>query len=195
MANLWGPLDELLPRFNLTDTNQNITLNGERVIVNINITRPLFPEDNITQPFLPERINPPFIPRFVMIWGFIGACSYVLKVTTIKIQKGQFKNQYIPYHITRLFIGIAAAIIVSFILFTGGFFGFTIDVNKVTNPELVQFVYAAVAFFSGYSVRHIISITSGIIDNVFFHDRRDADPKRGQGEECTNGKHEEESNE
>jgi hypothetical protein len=121
----------------------------------------------------------PFIHRFIALWGYIGAAVYILKVTAIKVYNNKFESRFIPWHIANLFIGTIAAIIISFILFTGGFFGLAIDVNKIADASLLPYVYAAVAFFSGYNVRHIIALTSGIIKNVFLHDTRDRGSEEG----------------
>jgi hypothetical protein len=172
----YNPLDHFLPKYDSTRTAMNTTLSVPVMNTTLSVLEPTDSgTENIpstTVPISPESMRSPFIPRFVAIWGYIGAAAYVLKVTTIKMQKGTFRKVYIPNHIANLFIGVAAAIVVYFILSTGGFFGLTIDFTKVSNPSLIPFVYGAVAFFSGYSVRHIISIISGIIDNVFLHDRR-----------------------
>jgi uncharacterized metal-binding protein len=56
---------------------------------------------------------------------------------------------------------------VYFILSSGGFFGLTIDVTKLSNLNLVQYVYAVVAFIAGYSVRHIIHMLSNIANSIF----------------------------
>ena len=127
----------------------------------------------------PANLKPPYIPIFIALWGYIGAACYVLKVSTIKIySKAGFNKKQIPDHIARLFIGTAVAIVTFFILSTGGFFGLTIDFSKISNPILLPYAYGAVAFFSGYFVRHIISITSGIIDNVFLHDKRSKEEEK-----------------
>jgi hypothetical protein len=89
--------------------------------------------------------------------------------------KEGFNKIYIPFHIGGLFIGTAVAIVTFFVLVTGGFFGLTIDFSKMSNPAYIQYAYAVVAFFSGYSTRHFISIMSGIIANVFQHDKRKDD--------------------
>jgi len=125
----------------------------------------------ITQ-IIPEKVHPPFVPRFVIIWGFIGAATYTLKVTAKYLtneekRREKFDEKYIPVHIVRLFLGTTLAIIVYFVLSTGGFFGLTIDVTKMSNLNLVQYAYAVVAFIAGYSVRHIIHILSGIANSIF----------------------------
>jgi hypothetical protein len=147
--------DMFLPRYNITQT-------GNATVIAF----------NGTQAFDPTRIQPPFIPRFVILWGYIGAATYVLKVTTKKIysEKG-FNEKSIPDHIARLFIGTVIAVVMFFILVTGGFFGLTIDVTKIANPNVIQYVYAAIAFISGYSVRHIIEIISQMISTIFRHDK------------------------
>ncbi len=108
----------------------------------------------------------PIIPLFVIIWGYIGASVYVLRITTYHIGKKDFQNAYIPFHVIRLFIGPAFAIIIFFILFSGGFFGLTIDLTKVS-PRYIQYVYAAIAFLTGYFVRRIIEILTNIVESIF----------------------------
>jgi hypothetical protein len=108
----------------------------------------------------------PIIPLFVIIWGYIGASVYVLRITTNHIGKKDFQNAYIPFHVIRLFIGPAFAIIIFFILFSGGFFGLTIDLTKVS-PRYIQYVYAAIAFLTGYFVRRIIEILTNIVESIF----------------------------
>ena len=108
----------------------------------------------------------PIIPLFVIIWGYIGASVYVLRITTYHIGKKDFQNAYIPFHVIRLFIGPAFAIIIFFILFSGGFFGLTIDLTKVS-PRYIQYVYGAIAFLTGYFVRRIIEILTNIVESIF----------------------------
>lgn len=135
---------------------------------------------NITEikQIVPEKVHPPFVPRFVLIWGFIGAATYTLKVTAkyltdeetnvhTQISDKKFKKKYFPEHIVRLFLGTTLAVIVYFVLSSGGFFGLTIDVTKLSNLNLVQYVYAVVAFIAGYSVRHIIHMLSSIANSIF----------------------------
>jgi hypothetical protein len=46
---------------------------------------------------IPEKIHAPFVPRFVLFWGFIGAATYLLKVTTFKLtQKKGFDEKKSP---------------------------------------------------------------------------------------------------
>jgi hypothetical protein len=133
---------------------------------------------------VPEKIHPPFVPRFVILWGFIGAATYTLKVTAkyltdevtnvrtrfsfhTQTPDKKFNKKYFPEHIVRLFLGTTLAVIVYFILSSGGFFGLTIDVTKLSNLNLVQYVYAVVAFIAGYSVRHIIHMLSNIANSIF----------------------------
>ena len=148
----------------------------------LNAIRGNFTPDNLSVVFqternvppLPQELAPPFIPDFIVYWGYIGSAVYVLKVVTIKMySKEGFNRKYIPYHIGGLFVGTAVAIVTFFVLVTGGFFGLTIDFNKMSNPAYIQYAYAVVAFFSGYSTRHFVSIMSGIVANVFQHDKRD----------------------
>ena len=72
----------------------------------------------------------------------------------------------LPFHVIRLFIGPAFAIIIFFILFSGGFFGLTIDLTKVS-PRYIQYVYEAIAFLTGYFVRRIIDIFIDIVESIF----------------------------
>ena len=121
---------------------------------------------------VPEKVHPPLVPRFVLIWGFIGAATYTLKVTAKYLTAEEenvkkFKKKYIPEHIVRLFLGTTLAVIVYFVLSSGGFFGLTVDVTKLSNLNLVQYVYAVVAFIAGYSVRHIIHMLSSIANSIF----------------------------
>lgn len=113
-----------------------------------------------------EAKQVPVIPLFVLIWGYIGAAVYVLKVVTQKILRKEFKNNHIPNHIARLFIGPAIAVVVYFVIMSGGFFGLTIDLTKVSSQN-VQYVYGSIAFLSGYFVRRIIEKFSDILDSVF----------------------------
>jgi len=127
---------------------------------------------------VPEKVHPPVVPRFVLIWGFIGAATYTLKVTAkyltdeesnepTQTSDKKFKKKYFPEHIVRLFLGTTLAVIVYFVLSSGGFFGLTIDVTKLSNLNLVQYVYAVIAFIAGYSVRHIIHMLSSIANSIF----------------------------
>ena len=56
---------------------------------------------------------------------------------------------------------------------TGGFFGITIDITKISNPDFIEYVFASIAFVTGYSVRHIIQIISNIIETILSHDTKD----------------------
>ncbi|MGB7637093.1 MAG: hypothetical protein WBL88_05925 [Nitrososphaeraceae archaeon] len=132
--------------------------------------KPNTPAPSVTnKPNTPAAIQTggvPIIPLFVIIWGYIGASVYVLRITTYHIGKKDFQNAYIPFHVIRLFIGPAFAIIIFFILFSGGFFGLTIDLTKVS-PRYIQYVYAAIAFLTGYFVRRIIEILTNIVESIF----------------------------
>ena len=71
-------------------------------------------------------------------------------------------------HVERLLIGTVIAVVVFFILITGGFFGLTIDIDKLAStPVLIPYVYAAVAFLTGYSVRGVTETISKIFESVF----------------------------
>ena len=108
----------------------------------------------------------PQIPRFVLIWGYIGAAAYLLKVVTGYIGKGDYDGRFLPYHIARLFIGPALAVVIYFILETGSFFGLSFDVTKVS-LQLLPYLYAGVAFLTGYFARSIIETLSKIINSIF----------------------------
>lgn len=131
-------------------------------------------QQNATSIFNPTNLEPPFIPRFIIIWGYIGSAVYVLKVTTGKLREKQgFDLNHLPDHLARLFIGTIIAVFTFFVLVTGGFFGLTIDVTKISNPEFIEYVYAAIAFVSGYSVRHIVKIISTFLNAIFRLDPQD----------------------
>jgi hypothetical protein len=108
----------------------------------------------------------PQIPRWIFIWGFIGAAAYLLKVVTGYIGGGTYKPEFLPYHIARLFLGPALAAVVYFILETGSFFGLSFDVTKTPIP-LLPYLYAGVAFITGYSVRGIIETISKMVNSIF----------------------------
>jgi hypothetical protein len=182
MADLESPydvFDKLFPRPPPSVANYSVPILNGSAILNVTISQHVSDGQNTTRTGSPEDMDTPFIHRFIALWGYIGASIYTLKVTTIKIYNNEFENRFIPWHIANLFVGTIAAIIISFILFTGGFFGLTIDVGKIADIRLLPYVYAAVAFFSGYNVRHIIALTSGIIKNVFLHDARDQGSEKG----------------
>lgn len=142
-------LDMLLPRTNITIAHQQ---NGTTTIT----------KGAKVSPYL----SVPQIPRFVMLWGFIGAAAYSLKVITGHIGKGGYGPEHVPYHIARLFIAPALAAFVYFVLETGSFFGLSFDVTKVSIP-LLPYLYAAVAFITGYSIRSIIDTLSSIANSIF----------------------------
>jgi hypothetical protein len=65
-------LDLFLPKIANFTTNVN---NGTKSIINI---------------IQPDKIPPPIVPRFIILWGFIGSVDYILKVTTYYIGKKKF---------------------------------------------------------------------------------------------------------
>ena len=67
--------------------------------------------------------NPIESEEFVILCGFIGLAPYILKLTTAYTRNNDFKDENIPDHIARLFIGTAVAIIVYLVLSRGGFLG------------------------------------------------------------------------
>lgn len=148
-------LDIVLPRATITQTVKQTPTGNQTT----QTTTEVIPEV--------EQMHPPFIPRFVIIWGYIGAATYALKVISKHLAYKSFDKDHIPDHIARLFIGTALSIFIFFVLSTGGFFGLTIDVTKLAHPNLVQYVYAALAFISGYAVNHVIVVMSGIVDVIF----------------------------
>jgi hypothetical protein len=113
-----------------------------------------------------ETTPTPSLPLFIVLFGYMGSAAYVLKVTTAKIGAGNFQNSYIPFHIIRLLIGPVFAIITYFILLSGGFFGLTVDLTKVS-PRFIQYVYAIVAFLTGYFVRQIVDVFTNLLNSVF----------------------------
>ena len=173
-----------LPRQNVTVTSNSTTssvtsslntltpsvTNNTNTLTPSVTNKPSTPAPSVTnKPSTPAAIQTggvPIIPLFVIIWGYIGASVYVLRITTYHIGKKDFQNAYIPFHVIRLFIGPAFAIIIFFILFSGGFFGLTIDLTKVS-PRYIQYVYAAIAFLTGYFVRRIIEILTNIVESIF----------------------------
>jgi hypothetical protein len=151
-----------LPRQNVTVTSNSTT---SSVTSSLNTPAPSVTNKPSTPVAIPTG-GVPIIPLFVIIWGYIGASVYVLRITTYHIGKKDFQNAYIPFHVIRLFIGPAFAIIIFFILFSGGFFGLTIDLTKVS-PRYIQYVYAAIVFLTGYFVRRIIEILTNIVESIF----------------------------
>ena len=113
-----------------------------------------------------ETNQVPIIPLFVLNWGYICAAVYVLKVVTQKLSNKKFSDEEIPIHIARLFIGPAFAIIVYFIIISGGLFGLTIDLTKIS-PQYIQYVYASLAFLTAYFVRRVVDKLSKILDSIF----------------------------
>ncbi len=104
----------------------------------------------------------PNIPVYIPIWGFIGASTYILKTIVGLIGKGEFEDKYIPFHVARLAIGPSLAVVVYLIVSTGSVFGITLKTDGGQNV----YVYSAIAFLSGYFVRHVVDVLSNILDNV-----------------------------
>jgi hypothetical protein len=142
----------------------------DMVLPRVNITVAHFPNGTIatTQPNVESipYLPVPQVPRFIIIWGYIGAAAYLLKVVTGYLGSKKYEKEYLPYHVSRLFIGPALAAVVYFILETGSFFGLSFDVTKVSIP-LLPYLYAGVAFLTGYFVRPIIETLSKIINGIF----------------------------
>jgi hypothetical protein len=136
-------------------------------IVNQNVTTIESPQNTTTTVVSGPSERGPSIPTYILIWGFIGSAVYALKASTLKIRSGKFENRNIPHLTIRLFIGPAIAVVIFFIIVTGGFFGLTIDLTKVRPPTLLPYVYAAIAFLSGYFVNDIISVLSSIVTALF----------------------------
>lgn len=109
-----------------------------------------------------SSLKQPFVPMYIIVWGFIGGASYVVKTVASYMGSGKFEDKYIPYHLARLVLGPALAMIVYFILKSGGVFGITLEVAG--DKEL--YAYAVLAFASGYFVRHVIDTLSEIMDAV-----------------------------
>jgi len=109
-------------------------------------------------------INEPQVPNYVIIWGFIGSATYVSKTVSGHIGNGSFESKFIPYHVSRLAIGPALAIIIYFILSSGSLLGITIKADG-DNSHLI-YAYSAIAFMSGYFVRRVIETLSIILDNI-----------------------------
>ncbi len=110
-------------------------------------------------------IDKPYIPFYIVLWGFIGSTTYVVKTACGHISKDDFDDKYIPYYISRIIIGPAFAIVIYFMISSGSFFGITIKVAGDTYQ--VEYAYVAIAFMSGYFVRRIIEIISIIFDAIF----------------------------
>ncbi len=144
-------------------TNQIVFSN----IVSQNVTTIESPQNITTTVVSGPPEQSPTIPTYILIWGFIGSAVYALKTSTLKIRSGKFENRNIPHLTIRLFIGPAIAVVIFFILITGGFFGLTIDLTKVRPLQLLPYVYAAIAFLSGYFVNDIISVLSSIVTALF----------------------------
>jgi hypothetical protein len=89
-----------------------------------------------------------------------------LKVVTGFLGKLDYRKEFLPYHISRLFIGPALAVVAYFILETGSFFGLSFDITKVS-VQLLPYLYAGLAFTIGYSARSIIETISKIVNSVF----------------------------
>lgn len=136
-----------------------------------NVSLVKFPNGTIitTSKFDPNILQFPSFPKipiFVLLWGFIGSAVYVLKVLTGTISEKRYDNSYLPFHIARLFIGSALAAAAYFILITGSVFGLSIDFTKI-DPTIIPYVYAIVAFMTGYFVRPIIKSMSNIVNALF----------------------------
>jgi len=145
-------LDMLLPKTNISIYTQN--LSSTHTTTTVTKTSPS------------AFLSVPQIPRFIIIWGYIGAAAYLLKVVTGYLGEGKYDKRYLPFHISRLFIGPALAVLLYFILQTGSFFGLSFDITKVPIP-LLPYLYAGVAFLTGYFVRSIIETLSKIINGIF----------------------------
>jgi hypothetical protein len=141
-------LDTVLPKTNITISLENVSTT---------VTKTSHKD---------TFLSAPQIPRFIFLWGYIGSAAYLLKVVTGFLGEGNYKNSYLPFHISRLFIGPALAIVFYFILQTGSFFGLSFDVTKVPIP-LLPYLYAGMAFITGYFVRPIIETLSKIINAIF----------------------------
>jgi hypothetical protein len=163
-----SPLDKILPRTNITIyplpnatiyPAPNATTTTRITTTTITEVAKL-PKSGLLQ--LPSLQ----IPRFIILWGYIGAAAYVLKTVTGKLGTGKYNGSYLPFHISRLFIGPALAVLMYFILRTGSFFGLSFDVTKVP-LDLLPYLYAGMAFLTGYFVRQIIETLSKIINAIF----------------------------
>jgi hypothetical protein len=141
-------LDMILPKTNITISTVSNTTTVTKVT----------PKSNI----LPSLQ----IPRFIILWGYIGASAYLLKVVTAYLGEGKYDGSYLPFHISRLFIGPALAVVIYFIIRTGSFFGLSFDVTKVP-VDLLPYLYAAMAFLTGYFVRQIVETLSQIVNAIF----------------------------
>ena len=107
--------------------------------------------------------NGPFIPFYIVVWGFIGAATYVVKTVAGLIGEGEFNDKFIPYHISRLAIGPSLAVIVYFLVVSGSFFGITFKTEAIN----IEYAYSALAFLSGYFVRQVVDSLSLIMDSIF----------------------------
>jgi hypothetical protein len=110
-----------------------------------------------------RAVNPPEVPLYIVLWGFIGSAAYVGKTVVGYIGTDKFEDRYIPFHVMRLIVGPAIAVILYFILVSRSFFGITLEVQ----PGYEAYAYAVVAFIGGYFVRHAIDIISNVLDSVF----------------------------
>jgi hypothetical protein len=144
-------LDMLLPKTNITINTENINYTATTTVTKTSHT---------------ATLSVPQIPRFIIIWGYIGAAAYLLKVVTGYLGENKYEKSYLPFHIARLFIGPALAVLIYFILQTGSFFGLSFDITKVP-IQLLPYLYAGVAFLTGYFVRQIIETLSKIINAIF----------------------------
>ena len=105
----------------------------------------------------------PFIPFYIVVWGFIGAATYVVKTVAGLIGEDTFDDNYIPYHISRLAIGPSLAVIVYFLVISGSFLGITFK----TEAAHIEYAYSALAFLSGYFVRQVVDSLSIIMESIF----------------------------
>jgi hypothetical protein len=146
---------------NIILPNANITINTNTLNISTNKTG-----TTLIKTYKTPYLSVPQIPRFIIFWGYIGAAAYLLKVVTVYLGVERYNKSYLPYHISRLFIGPALAVLVYFILQTGSFFGLSFDITKVPIP-LLPYLYAGVAFLTGYFTRQIIETLSEFSNAVF----------------------------
>ena len=106
----------LLPRTNVTVNTINMNTTANATVIRTSHT---------------NTLSVPQIPRFIILWGYIGAAAYLLKVVTGYLGSREYRSSYLPFHIVRLFIGPALAVLMYFILQTGSFFGLSFDITKV----------------------------------------------------------------
>jgi hypothetical protein len=154
--------------FAYTETTRQSSL--DMVLPQVNVTLIRYENGSIVYSDSDSRnstfLSVPQIPRFVLLWGFIGAAAYVLKVVAIKMAERTYDDSYIPFHISRLILGPALAAATYFLLITGSIFGISIDISKI-QPPLLPYVYALIAFVTGYFVRAVIDTLSNLINSIF----------------------------